>query len=80
MHLSPMALKTGGEAGGKGSPAHTMNYQGPHGVKSPQPRIDVPVDTAGVYCQRNHDSTLSFLAYFVQILHFVRFTNANSSL
>lgn len=57
----------------------TMNLQGRQGVKSLPPRTDVPVDAAGPYCQRNRDSTLYSLSYFVQILHFVRFTKANNS-
>lgn len=75
-----MALQTGGEAGGKVSPARDYELTRTSGwLRASHPCIDVPVDTAGPYCQRNHDSTPHFLSYFVQILHFVRFTNANKS-
>lgn len=78
MHLSPIALQTGRETGGEVSPAHMMNLQGPQGDRRLPYRLHDPVDAAGLYCQRNHDSTLWFLQ--IKILLFVKFTNANDSL
>lgn len=74
-----MALKTEDETGATVSPAHSMNCQGPQGLQSLPPHMDVPVDTAGPYCQRNLDSTSFDLSYVVQILDFVRFTDAINS-
>lgn len=79
MHLSPMALKPGAKAGGRGSPAPQYELTRTSRDKEALPRIDAPVDTVGLYCQRNHDSTPWFLYYFVQIIHFVRFTNVSNS-
>lgn len=78
MHWSPMALKSGGEAGGKGflSP-HCELTRTSRGSEPPPLHIDVSVDTAGLYCQRNGDSTIRYLYIFcANNAFFVRFTKA----
>lgn len=69
-----MALKSEGEAGGKGFPSPYCELTRTSWGSDPPPplHIDVSVDTAGLYCQRNHDSTIRYLAYFVQIMHFCK--------
>lgn len=73
MHLSPVALKTVGEAGRTGWPAHNLNflYKDFTEVKRPSPSLDALIDKVWIHCQRNHDSTF---AYIIQILHFVKST------
>lgn len=53
MHLSPMALKH--RRWGWRSPHYELTWTSRG--DEPPPRIDVPVDAAGPYCQRNRDST-----------------------